>query len=166
MTVTCVTSARYAAKRRHMDRRDYVWFAAQLMLFVAALAAPIVQRSPVHPLVRVLGIGMLGAGGTIAAAAYRALGASHSPWSTPLEGGRLVTSGIYRRVRHPIYLGWCLASVGGALLSGSLLGLAVAAALTTFYDRRARAEERLLAARYAAYPDYVRSSSRFVPSIY
>lgn len=166
MTVTCVTSARYAAKRGHMDRRDYAWFGAQLVLFVAALAAPIVQRSPVHPLVRVLGIGMLGAGGTIAAAAYRALGASHSPWSTPLDGGRLVTSGIYRRVRHPIYLGWCLASVGGALLSGSLLGLAVAAALTAFYDRRARAEERLLATRYAAYSDYVRSSSRFVPNLY
>jgi protein-S-isoprenylcysteine O-methyltransferase Ste14 len=149
-----------------MDRRDYAWFAAQLVLFAAALAAPIVQRSPIHPLVRLLGIGLLGGGGTIAAAAYRALGASHSPWSTPLPDSHLVTSGIYRRVRHPIYLSWCLASVGAALLSGSLVELAVAAALTVFYDRRARAEERLLAASHAAYPDYVRSSSRFVPTIY
>ncbi len=149
-----------------MPRRDYVWFAFQSVVFVAMLAAPVVQRQRVPWIVRLLGVMLISGGGSVAGAGYKALGRSHSPWSTPVAGGRLITTGIYRWVRHPIYVGWCIAAVGVALLTGSTLGLGVAAVLGAFYDLRSRAEERLLAERYAAYAAYVRSSSRFVPGLY
>ena len=149
-----------------MTRRDSVWFAFQLVLFVAMLAAPVVQRQRVPWIVRVSGLIVILGGGGVASAGYRALGTSHSPWSTPVASGRLITTGIYRWVRHPIYVGWCLAAAGGALLTGSTLGRGVAAGLGAFYDLRSREEERLLAERYAAYATYSGSSRRFVPGLY
>jgi protein-S-isoprenylcysteine O-methyltransferase Ste14 len=145
---------------------DYVWFGVQSLLFAGMLAAPVLQRGRVSRTVRVTGSMVMAGGVGVAAAGYAALGSSHSPWSTPVSDGGPITSGIYRRVRHPIYLGWFLGAVGGALLTGSRLGLLVAAALGFFYDSRARAEERLLAARYPTYAGYVRASRRFVPGLY
>ena len=149
-----------------MPRRDYVWLGFQFVLFVAMLAAPVVQRQRVPWIVRLLGLIVILSGGGVATAGYRTLGKSHSPWSTPVASGRLITTGIYRWVRHPIYVGWCLAAVGGALLTGSTLGLGVAAGLGVFYDVRCREEEQLLAKRYAAYAAYAGSSRRFVPGLY
>jgi protein-S-isoprenylcysteine O-methyltransferase Ste14 len=149
-----------------MSRRDRMWFGSQFVLFVAMLAAPVLQRQRPPWIARLLGIVLLAIGGGVAGAGYRALGRSHSPWSTPVAGGRLITSGIYRWVRHPIYVGWYLGALGEALVSGSMLGLGIAAALAAFYDLRSREEERLLAERYGTYAAYLGSSSRFVPGIY
>jgi protein-S-isoprenylcysteine O-methyltransferase Ste14 len=149
-----------------MLRRDSVWFAAQFGLFLALLAAPVVQRRHLPWMVRLLGLLLIASGAGIAGAGYRELGSSHSPWSTPIAGGRLVTTGIYRWIRHPIYAGWSLSAVGGALLTGSTLGLCVAALGGAFYDLRSREEERLLAQRFAAYQAYARCSSRFIPGVY
>ena len=149
-----------------MDRRGHGWFVLQFAFFLALLAAPFLQRSAAPRLLHVLGLGVLGSGLGIAAAVYRALGSSHSPWTTPTPDGHLVTSGIYRWLRHPIYAGWCLGALGGALLTGSWLGTYVTAALMVFYDLKARAEERYLVQQYAEYAMYARHVSRFVPGIY
>jgi protein-S-isoprenylcysteine O-methyltransferase Ste14 len=143
-----------------------MWVALQSGLFLAVLAAPLARRRRPPRGVRLLGAGLLAAGAGVALAGYRALGGSHSPWSTPDPGGRLVTTGVYRWVRHPIYGGWCLGALGAALAAGSLPGLGVAVALAALYDLRARDEERLLAARYPAYAAYARRSSRLVPKVY
>src|SRR5262249_44986715 len=95
-----------------VTRRDRVWVTPQAGLCLAALAAPLARRRRPPRGVRLLGAGRLAGGAGVALAGYRALGGSHSPWSTPVAGGRLVTTGIYRWVRHPIYGGWCLGALG------------------------------------------------------
>ncbi len=58
----------------------------------------------------------------------------------------LVTSGVYAWVRHPGYVGWTIWAVGTQLLLCNPLCIpAFAAAAWRFFDRRIRAEERLLA---------------------
>jgi protein-S-isoprenylcysteine O-methyltransferase Ste14 len=72
------------------------------------------------------------------------------------EGTGLVTTGPYRLVRHPIYLGLALLAMGQALAFGSwpALMIAVSGIVPTF-AWRARAEEKLLddtfGERYAVY---------------
>jgi Phospholipid methyltransferase len=94
-------------------------------LFLALLAAPFLQHLDAPLLVRLLGLVLLAGGIVVAVAGYRALGSSHSPWTTPIDDGRLVKTGIYARIRHPIYTGWCLGALGGELLAGSILGVGV-----------------------------------------
>ena len=150
-----------------MNRRGGPWFVVQLLFFVALLGAPMVRRRRPALVVRVLGLGLLGAGAAVAVAGYRDLGESHSPRTTPNEERcGLVMTGIYGHVRHPIYAGWCLGSLGFEAVTGSRLGVSVAVALIVFYDLKAREEDRHLADRYPGAASYRADVKRFVPGVY
>ena len=149
-----------------MERRSRLWFAAQFVLFCTILLAPFVGRFDCPLLVRAVGLVILGGGVMLAVLGYRTLGSSHSPWTNPLEGGHLVTTGIYHRLRHPIYAGWIAVAFGWALVWGTLFGVGVAFAGFIFYDSKSREEERWLLARYQEYSVYQREVRRFIPGIY
>ncbi len=84
----------------------------------------------------------------------------------PRDGGRLVESGAYRLVRHPIYGGLVLGAVGWALLRGSVPALVAAVILLLFFDLKRRREEAWLAARFPGYPSYRTRTRRLVPWIW
>jgi protein-S-isoprenylcysteine O-methyltransferase Ste14 len=72
------------------------------------------------------------------------------------QGKGLVTTGPYRLVRHPIYLGLALLAMGVALAFGSWPALMIVlSGIVPTFAWRARAEEKLLSRtfgeRYAAY---------------
>src|SRR3989337_1866528 len=73
-----------------------------------------------------------------------ALGSSLTVLPRPKPGGRFVTEGIYRVVRHPIYDGVILLALGWAVWRTSLLHLALAAILALFFQATARREEEWL----------------------
>jgi protein-S-isoprenylcysteine O-methyltransferase Ste14 len=76
---------------------------------------------------------------------------------------RLVTHGPYARVRHPMYLGYMLAAVGGLLLYRTWTTLLLVPASLTL-ALRARREEAALAARFgAAWAAYVRRVPAWIP---
>lgn len=78
----------------------------------------------------------------------------------------MIDSGIYARLRHPIYAGIIFASLGWSALTGSLGALVASLLLAVFLDAKARREEIWLLERYDAYADYRRRSKRFLPGIY
>lgn len=83
----------------------------------------------------------------------------------PREGGRLVTSGLYRRFRHPIYTGIVTVAVGMFLRRPTAL-VAVAAAVTIgFLVIKTRFEESLLQQRYPEYAEYRKRAVGVIPWI-
>ena len=149
------------------SQRGGVWFALQSAFLLALLGSPFIDRRRPPPAARILGLSLVASGAGVAVAGYRELGVSHSPWTTPAgDDGRLVTTGIYGRLRHPIYAGWCLGSLGLEVLAGSRLGGGVVGALMVFYDLKSREEDKLLAARYPCAGDYRAAVKRFIPGIY
>jgi 1-acyl-sn-glycerol-3-phosphate acyltransferase len=76
---------------------------------------------------------------------------------------RLVVSGPYSLVRHPVYLGWNLAVFGLGVILGSLgLAFVVAPALVPAWILYARREERGLVSRFGhAYRRYQRQVGLF-----
>jgi protein-S-isoprenylcysteine O-methyltransferase Ste14 len=82
-------------------------------------------------------------------------------WGSPMTQKaepELVTSGPYRRVRHPIYTGILTAGAGTALAL-SWTWLAAVALAGTYFLYSARIEERYLAEQFPdAYPAYKRST--------
>ena len=143
-----------------------IWFAVQFVIFIAMIAAPIVQRSDVQVYVRLLGVLVSTGGLLVAVAGYRGLAGSHSPGTTPTAAAHLVSSGIYAHLRHPIYAGWLLGAFGLPLIFGSVLGLGVAMVLLVSYDLRTREEEKHLLQRYPEYRAYMARVRRFVPGLY
>ena len=79
----------------------------------------------------------------------------------------LITSGPYRRVRHPAYTGGMLSLTGFGLAAGTLVGAALALAIIfAGYSYRVHVEEQaMLAAFGEEYREYMRRSGRFLPRI-
>lgn len=100
------------------------------------------------------------------AASTRSLGTALTPLPRPLEEARLVEHGLYRSLRHPIYVGLLLAALGWSLLFESPISLAASGALAVVLDLKARREEAWLLERYPGYADYRRRTRRFVPRLY
>jgi protein-S-isoprenylcysteine O-methyltransferase Ste14 len=69
--------------------------------------------------------------------------------------GKLVQTGPYRLLRHPIYFGGVLFFAGLSLVF-SIYGLALTAVLAVFWIAKARLEERLLSERFPQYAEYRR----------
>jgi len=72
-------------------------------------------------------------------------------WSgiiTLKEGHKLITTGPYRIVRHPIYTGWLAAALGTALTAGTSVGFLCVALLTISFVIKLRREEKLLTSEF------------------
>jgi protein-S-isoprenylcysteine O-methyltransferase Ste14 len=82
-------------------------------------------------------------------------------------GHTLVTSGIYRIIRHPSYLGLLIGTLGWGLAFRSGVGLLLTALIIPPLIARIRAEERLLRTEFGAeYDAYRARTSRLIPGLY
>ena len=81
---------------------------------------------------------------------------------------KLVTHGIYRFTRHPIYLGAIMGlCVGIPLFALSLYGFLILSALVPIALNRIRMEEAMLTEEYGeAYRSYRERTSKLIPLIY
>ena len=79
------------------------------------------------------------------------------------EARGLVTSGAYRLVRHPLYLGELVAAVGALLPVLGPLPILVFGIFCLCQVTRAVLEERTLAAAFPEYVDYRRRTPALVP---
>jgi protein-S-isoprenylcysteine O-methyltransferase Ste14 len=79
----------------------------------------------------------------------------------------LVKSGIYKRVRHPAYLGAIVLFTGIPVMASSLLGLLVMLLLVPYLLHRIKLEESMMIERFGKeYEEYMRSSNRLLPFVY
>jgi protein-S-isoprenylcysteine O-methyltransferase Ste14 len=67
---------------------------------------------------------------------------------------RVVKTGVYGFVRHPMYLGAALMFVGAPLLLGSAMGLVLGWAMTLLLASRIVMEERVLMSELEGYAEY------------
>lgn len=116
---------------------------------------------PAHDVPLAARLALLGLALLTAVSLIRSAAALHH-----IEGrsDHVVTTGAYRHVRHPIYLGVMLVYLGMALATASLLSLGVLACTFFYYNYIAGYEERILAARFgAAYEEYKARTGKWVP---
>jgi protein-S-isoprenylcysteine O-methyltransferase Ste14 len=140
------------------------WVVSQVVLLVAIGVLPpagpkVLSSFAVAAVLVFVGVSALAAGAV-------ALGSSLSMLPRPRDDARLVRRGVYRWVRHPIYTGVILLTVGWALYRGDLLHVALAAGIGAFFVAKAAREERYLLDRFPEYDQYRRRTYRFVPWLY
>ena len=83
------------------------------------------------------------------------------------RGHRVIDSGPYAFVRHPMYSGAVLYFIAIALMLGSLWGLALTPVFFVLFSIRAGLEERVLTGGLPGYADYVaRVRYRLVPGVW
>jgi protein-S-isoprenylcysteine O-methyltransferase Ste14 len=117
--------------------------------------------------IRWLGVAIYAAGGALRLWPVFVLGHRFSGLVAIQQGHTLVTTGIYRLIRHPSYLGLLLTALGWAFGFRSGVGVLLSALLIPPLLSRIHAEERLLEMHFGdQYRAYTRRTSRLIPGIY
>ena len=113
-----------------------------------------------------LGYGTFILGTVIALMAAINLGKNLTPLPRPKENAVLIQVGLYRFVRHPIYFGVIVLSIGWGLIQQSTLVWMYVFIIAIFFDIKSRKEEQWLVERFSAYVNYQGRVRKLIPWVY
>ena len=141
--------------------------ALQFVLLGVLLTAP---RLPdpygaLTPFISLLGLALMAVAGAILLVSFVALGNSLTASPLPKQRGKLVTTGLYSYVRHPMYSGLLLLSLGVVLDAGWWPQAVVALMLFLLLRIKAQFEETLLRKAYPRYATYAAKTPMFFPRL-
>lgn len=142
-----------------------------MLAFASVYASAWADRAGLWPIdgdaVRWLGVALYAAGGALRLYPVAVLGDRFSGLVAIQPGHRLVTSGVYRLIRHPSYAGLLVSAVGWGLAFNSMLGVLIGLLNIIPVVGRIRAEERLLLDFFGSeYATYRAKTWQLIPHIY
>lgn len=125
------------------------------------------QILPLLPGRTVIGLALFVVGLGIMIAGQLTLWYSYSATVLIREGHELVTHGIYRFTRNPMYLGLIAVVISLPVYAASLRGFLASLVLIPIIMNRIRMEEKLLEAEYGErYLLYKKGTKRLIPYLY
>ncbi|MFP5331478.1 MAG: 2-amino-4-hydroxy-6-hydroxymethyldihydropteridine diphosphokinase [Acidimicrobiia bacterium] len=151
-----------------LGREANLWVAGQVLAFAVWLGAILRFGTGLAPL-PILGVGaVLTVGGVVQGfAAVRSFGTTITPSPQPRAGSNLVSTGIYGKVRHPMYGAILLAFFGTALMAGSWEAQFVTGGVAGFLYAKSVREERILDIVVPGYGEFRRRVTyRFIPYVW
>lgn len=136
-----------------------VWIGAPVLAFA---------NYPLRPVPLLAGVVLLAVGLWLFARSHADLGTNWSITLAIREKHQLVTDGIYRYIRHPMYLALLVYSLGQALvLPNWIAGPAYGVATVLLFVFRLGPEERMMREEFGpAYEAYVRRTKRLIPGVW
>tara|TARA_R110001583_G_scaffold16561_14_gene67862 strand:- start:28674 stop:29093 length:420 start_codon:yes stop_codon:yes gene_type:complete len=84
----------------------------------------------------------------------------------PKQTGKLITTGIYQYIRHPMYCSLFFGGLGLVFCQFTLWKLIAWILLIITLALKARFEERALVERYSDYKDYQKTTKAFIPLLW
>jgi protein-S-isoprenylcysteine O-methyltransferase Ste14 len=160
---------------RNAIREDMLYFALPaLLVFTAGLvvcARDLIGRQEglfVLSVHCVVGLALLIVGLIIMVVSQATLWRNYSSTVVIREGHQLITHGIYRFTRNPIYLGGIMAvCIGIPVYTSSLYGVLTMLILIPIILNRIRLEEKLLTEEFQdAFQKYKETTKKLIPFIY
>jgi protein-S-isoprenylcysteine O-methyltransferase Ste14 len=135
------------------------WIATRLLAFA---------DYPLRPVPFVAGVLFLAVGLWLFHRSHADLGTNWSITLEVREGHRLVTQGIYRHVRHPMYLALWLYSLGQTLVIPNwVAGPSYLVTFGVLFVLRVGPEERLMREEFGQdYESYMARTRRLVPGLW
>ncbi|MEV6846721.1 isoprenylcysteine carboxylmethyltransferase family protein [Actinoplanes sp. NPDC051411] len=142
--------------------------AGTAVLNLAPVVAPVAAIRPSTP-IQVAGVVLILAGTAVRERAFRALGDRYCSFAIKVTAGQsIISTGPYRRLRHPGHAGMLLTCVGIGAITANWLALVAQALLSlAFVLWQSRVEEKaMLATLGAPYRQYAASRKRLVPLLW
>jgi len=155
----------------HIERADLIFIIPATLIWILALlvtAYDFVQFQGMiyrFAIVNSVGLGLFSVGISLRLLSRFTLGKHYSYGLKPPE--RLIKHGVYRFVRHPIYLALFLYSLGIPLIFVSLYGFILSLGFIPLVSYRIRIEEKMLTEKFGdEYKEYVGKTKKIIPFIY
>ena len=151
-----------------LGSRGEGWVIIQAILLTALAAAGLLGPAWIdapRSATTLAGTILLILGATLAIRGARDLREALTPLPYPRDDAELVETGVYALVRHPIYGGLIVASLGWACLTASLAAIGLTVVLLAFFELKSRREEIWLGERFLGYAAYRDRTRRFIPWI-
>jgi protein-S-isoprenylcysteine O-methyltransferase Ste14 len=157
--------------RSDVRARIAVWgvLLAWLILFTDDMRPGVLAARflPVDPTVAYIGLGITILGLGFAVWARFVIGRNWGGLITVQQDHKLMRNGPYGIVRHPIYSGFMLATLGTAIIVGQIGGLISVALIVISWGYKARLEETLMVEQFGAeYEDYRRHVKALIPGVW
>ena len=105
-------------------------------------------------------------GGILASKAIIQHGTHLTPSPSPTINSRLIITGAYKRIRHPVYTGLLLIASGISLYSMNIPRALLTFLLFLLFYNKSKYEETMLEVKFPAYADYRNKAGRFFPFIF
>lgn len=152
-----------------MNQKSRAWFYVTLqflLIFLLVLSPRMEQPYGVaSEVIGIIGVGFILLGSALLLYSFLALGNSLTAMPIPKDNGQLVTTGMYSRVRHPIYFALLLMGFGVILDSGYWPQVIVYLLLYSLLSLKADWEESMLREKYPQYKAYAEKTPRFFPRL-
>jgi protein-S-isoprenylcysteine O-methyltransferase Ste14 len=158
LAAAVILRARPAGKSRGIEPRISALVGAFLVY-----AIPLCPRRDLSLTAEIVSTALVLVGSAAAVFTLVRLGPSFSMMA---EARRLVTSGPYRFVRHPLYLAEELAIIGIFMQFLSVWTAILLAVQIAFQLRRMHNEEAVLTATFPEYAAYREKTARLIPGVY
>lgn len=144
------------------------WYGAVLFSLCDAVLFRWSAIDPTLSAAQFVGVPLVAFGIIARVAARLTLGKEFSPIVQTTESHKLITTGIYRTIRHPAYLGTLCLLIGFPLCFGSIVGLVIAIVIgVPVLIYRIQVEDRALLAWFGEeYKEYSRKTSRLIPHLW
>lgn len=146
-----------------VSKNDFFFVALQLLLFAAYLFEfPVFELEVpdevdfLHLVFAVFGIFMICLG-------MLQLNKNLSPFPTPKNDSALLTGGLFKYVRHPIYTGILITTFFLAFYLSSGYKLIIFLLLTILFYFKSEYEEKALQQKFPEYQSYKASTGKFIP---
>jgi protein-S-isoprenylcysteine O-methyltransferase Ste14 len=168
--ISALRVSRAKATERSVDRvaTITIMIVAFVLLFDDHLRTGLLDRrfAPAENWIAWAALGLTSLGVAIAIWARYSLGQYWSARVTLKEDHRLIRSGPYRSVRHPIYTGMLLGAVGRAFTIGEWRGVVAVVLILVAHSLKAKREESLLAREFGEeYAFYCRETGFLFPRL-
>jgi protein-S-isoprenylcysteine O-methyltransferase Ste14 len=136
-----------------------------LPIVFAAIGWPALATYPASPILLIAGAALWGASLWLFRRAHADLGRNWSPALVLRSDQTLVTTGVYSRIRHPVYAAkWMWGLAQALLVNNWVAGLAGLATFALTYFTRVPVEERMMLEAFGKeYQAYMERTGRILP---
>jgi protein-S-isoprenylcysteine O-methyltransferase Ste14 len=164
-----------AERRTSIQERAFhvllgIGYITGVILPLLFIATPLLSFAdyPLRPWAFASGLALLGSGLWLFHRSHAGLGTNWSENLELREDHQLVTSGIYKSIRNPMYAALSLYGIAQTLLlSNWIAGPCFLVQFTLMFILRLRAEERMMSEKFGqAYEEYARRTKRLIPGIW
>ncbi|MBQ4802969.1 isoprenylcysteine carboxylmethyltransferase family protein [Aquimarina sp. MMG015] len=146
-----------------LENNDFIFVLVQFVLFFVYVIDVKIVSIGWLPFINRIGLFTFVLGVLIVLVALLQLNKNLSPFPTPKLNSKLVKTGLYKFIRHPLYAGILYVVFGYGLYIGSIFKLIVATTIYILFYFKTKYEEEKLLEFFDEYKAYKVATGRFFP---